>query len=52
MFDDCDQLVADAQRRDVSRWAERDEVHASLLERATYDAPLRPSSDATRSREN
>ncbi len=40
-FDDGDQLVAAAQRRDVSSWAERDQVLAALLERATDDALAR-----------
>jgi len=37
-FEDGDQLVAAAQRRDVSSWAERDQVLAALLERASDDA--------------
>lgn len=37
-FDDGDQLVASAQRRDASSWAERDQVLAALLERASDDA--------------
>jgi hypothetical protein len=40
-FDDGDQLVTAAQRRDVSSWAERDQVLAALLERATDDALAR-----------
>lgn len=40
-FDDGDQLVAAAQRRDVPSWAERDQVLAALLERATDDALAR-----------
>ncbi|MDF1595146.1 MAG: hypothetical protein P1T08_03440 [Acidimicrobiia bacterium] len=37
-FDDGDQLVAAAQRRDVASWAERDQVLTALLERASDDA--------------
>lgn len=40
-FDNGDHLVAAAQRRDVSSWAERDQVLAALLERATDDALAR-----------
>lgn len=40
-FDDGDQLVAAAQRRDASSWAERDQVLAALLERASDDAVAR-----------
>lgn len=40
-FDDGDHLVAAAQRRDVSSWAERDQVLAALLERAPDDALAR-----------
>ncbi|MDF1597513.1 MAG: hypothetical protein P1T08_15650 [Acidimicrobiia bacterium] len=36
-FDDGDRLVSTAQRCDVSSWAERDQVLAALLERATGD---------------
>ncbi|MDF1596182.1 MAG: hypothetical protein P1T08_08800 [Acidimicrobiia bacterium] len=36
-FDDGDQLVAAAQRRDAQGWAERDEILAALLVRATDD---------------
>ena len=37
-FADGVELVAAAQRRDVSSWAERDQVLAALLERAPEDA--------------
>ncbi|MDQ3501146.1 MAG: hypothetical protein M3488_09310, partial [Actinomycetota bacterium] len=37
-FGDGDQLVAAAQRRDASSWAERDRVLAALLERASDEA--------------
>jgi hypothetical protein len=37
-FGDGDQLVAAAQRRDATSWAERDQVLAAVLERATDDA--------------
>jgi len=37
-FADGVELVAAAQRRDVSSWAERDQVLAALLERAPHDA--------------
>jgi hypothetical protein len=40
-FDDGDQLVFAAQRRDASSWAEWDRVLAALLERATDDALAR-----------
>ena len=40
-FEDGDQLVAAAQRRDAASWAERDQVLAALLERATDDALAR-----------
>jgi hypothetical protein len=40
-FDDGDQLLKAAQRRDVSSWAERDQVLAALLERASDDALAR-----------
>ena len=40
-FNDGDQLVSAAQRRDVSSWAERDQVLAGLLERANEDAAAR-----------
>jgi len=40
-FDDGDQLVAAAQRRDASSWAERDHVLTALLERAPDDALAR-----------
>ena len=36
-FSDGDQLIAAAQRRDAQTWAERDEILAALLERATGD---------------
>ena len=36
-FDDGEQLVAAAQSRHVSSWAERDQVLAALLERASGD---------------
>ena len=40
-FEDGVQLVAAAQRCDVSSWAERDQVLAALLERATDDGLAR-----------
>lgn len=40
-FADGDQLVAAAQRRDATSWAERDQVLAALLDRATNDAMAR-----------
>ena len=40
-FDDGDQLVAAAQRRDAASWADRDKVLTALLERATSDALAR-----------
>lgn len=40
-FADGDQLVAAAQRRDATSWAERDQVLTALLERATDDALAR-----------
>lgn len=40
-FDDGDQLVAAAQCRDAASWAERDQVLAALLDRATNDALAR-----------
>ena len=40
-FDDGDQLVAAAQRRDASSWADRDKVLTALLERASDDAVAR-----------
>jgi hypothetical protein len=40
-FDDGHQLVTVAQRRGVSSWAERDQVLAALLERATDGALAR-----------
>ena len=40
-FDDGDQLVAAAQRRDAASWADRDKVLTALLERATNDALAR-----------
>jgi hypothetical protein len=40
-FDDGDQLVEAAQRRDAVSWADRDKVLAALLERATDDALAR-----------
>ena len=40
-FDDGDQLVAAAQRRNAASWAERDQVLAALLERADEDAVAR-----------
>ncbi len=40
-FDDGDQLLAAAQTRDASSWAERDQVLAALLERAGDDALAR-----------
>lgn len=36
-FDDGDQLVAAAQGREAASWAERDQVLAGLLDRATED---------------
>lgn len=41
VFDNVDQLVVAAQRRDVASWADRDKVLAALLERATNDALAR-----------
>jgi hypothetical protein len=40
-FDDGDQLVAAAQRRNAASWAERDQVLAALLERADEDPVAR-----------
>ena len=40
-FDDGDQLVAVAQRRDAASWANRDKVLTALLDRATNDALAR-----------
>lgn len=40
-FDNSDQLVAAAQRRDAASWAERDQVLDALLDRATDDALAR-----------
>ena len=40
-FDDGDQLVAAAQRRDAASWADRDKVLTALLDRATNDALAR-----------
>ncbi len=40
-FDNVDQLVAAAQRRDVASWTDRDKVLAALLERAPNDALAR-----------
>lgn len=40
-FNDGDQLLAAAQRRDASSWAERDQVLAALLDRAVDDALAR-----------
>ena len=40
-FDDGEQLVAAAQSRNVSSWAERDQVLAALLDRADEDALAR-----------
>jgi hypothetical protein len=40
-FDDGDQLVAAAQRRNAASWTERDQVLAALLERATEDPVAR-----------
>jgi hypothetical protein len=40
-FEDGDQLLAAAQRRDAASWAERDQVLAALLERSTDDALAR-----------
>jgi hypothetical protein len=40
-FADGDQLVAAAQRRDATSWAERDQVLSALLERATDEALAR-----------
>jgi hypothetical protein len=40
-FDDGDQLITTAQRRNVSSWAERDQVLTALLERAGEDAVAR-----------
>lgn len=40
-FDDGEKLVAAAQSRHASSWAERDQVLAALLERATEDALAR-----------
>ena len=40
-FEDGDQLVAAAQRRDAAGWAERERVLAALLERSVDDALAR-----------
>ena len=40
-FDDGEQLMAAAQRRNALSWAERDQVLAALLERANVDALAR-----------
>ncbi len=40
-FDDGEQLVTAAQRRDVSSWAERDRVLTALLQRANGDVLAR-----------
>jgi hypothetical protein len=40
-FDDGDQLLAAAQRRDAGSWAERDQVLAAVLERGIDDALAR-----------
>jgi hypothetical protein len=40
-FDDGDQLVTAAQRRDAASWADRDKVLTALLDRATNDALAR-----------
>ena len=40
-FDDGDQLVKAAQRRDAASWADRDKVLTALLDRATNDALAR-----------
>ena len=40
-FDDGDQLVAAAQRRDAASWADREKVLTALLDRATDDALAR-----------
>jgi hypothetical protein len=40
-FDDGDQLITTAQRRNVSSWAERDQVLTALLGRAGEDAVAR-----------
>ena len=40
-FDDGDQLLAAAQRRDAASWAERDQVLAALLDRPIDDALAR-----------
>ena len=40
-FDDGDHLISAAQRRDASSWAERDQILAALLEKATGDALAR-----------
>jgi hypothetical protein len=40
-FDDGDQLVAAAQRRNAASWAQRDQVLAALLERADEDPVAR-----------
>jgi len=40
-FNDGDQLLAAAQRRDVTSWAERDRVLSALLERAVEDGLAR-----------
>ncbi len=40
-FEDGDQLIAAAQRRDALTWAERDEVLDALLERSSEDALAR-----------
>ena len=40
-FDNGDQLVAAAQKREVSSWAERDEVLAAVLERVIDDGLAR-----------
>ena len=37
-FDDGDQFVVAAQRRDAASWADRDKVLTALLERASNDA--------------
>ena len=41
-FDDGEQLIAAAQRRNVSSWAERDQVLTALLERANPHLALIP----------
>lgn len=40
-FENGDQLIASAQRRDASSWTERDQILAALLERASDDALAR-----------